>query len=162
MTRILIAERDPLVCGVLADAMEIGFGAAVTSAGTGALAAEMIARDRFDLAVISYFFPDISGFDLAERAARRDIPSLLITGHPDALAQLRNSGYPYLRKPFSLEELSTQAGNILVDTTENIRRVKASVARLRDNLIGLQSDLAESRRLLDQSRHLGTGGDRIG
>jgi CheY-like chemotaxis protein len=40
------------------------------------------------------------GLELAARAANRNIPSLLCTGHPDALAQLQEHDYPHLAKPF--------------------------------------------------------------
>ena len=36
--------------------------------------------------------PEISGFKLAERAANRNIPSLLCTGHPDAMTKLQEHG----------------------------------------------------------------------
>jgi DNA-binding NtrC family response regulator len=157
VTTILVAERDPLVCSVIADVLQIGFDAAVRSENIGVLAAAALEVEWFDLAIIGYHFPDISGFELAESAANHDIASLLVTGHPDALAQLNGSGYPYLRKPFRLGDLTREVADILADHAANIRRVKASVAKLSATLKGLQADIAQSRRLMTESRLLLAG-----
>ena len=154
VTIILVAERDPLVCGVIADTMEIGFGAVVQCATDGAIAAASLEEERFDLAIIGFLFPDISGFELAERAANRNIASLLVTGHPDALARLNGSCYPYLRKPIRLTDLTFEAARILADSAGNVRRVKASVARLAATVRGLQADIVESQRIMNESRRL--------
>lgn len=53
----------------------------------------------FDLAIIDVNMPEISGYELARRAANRNIPTLLSTGHPDADIKLRDVQCPYLAKP---------------------------------------------------------------
>jgi DNA-binding response OmpR family regulator len=46
-----------------------------------------IEKVGFDLAIIDVNLPEISGYELARRAANRNIPTLLSSGHPDADAK---------------------------------------------------------------------------
>jgi CheY-like chemotaxis protein len=154
MTKALIIVRDPMACHVIAIGMEHHFGAIVTCAMTGTLGAEAIAHGIFDLAVIDTFLPDISGFELAESAAKRFTPVLLVTGDPDVEIKLQKHGYPYLTTPvFLLDDFAYQAAMIMTHSDENIRRVKASAARLRETADGLQLFMAKSRHLLRNSKN---------
>ena len=154
MTKILVAEQDPSVCTVITCALEFALHADVQYATDGALAAKVIEAERFDLAIIGMFFPKISGLELAERAANRNIPLLLCSGHPDSVAQLKKFDYPYLSKPFNVENLISEYRKILADTAENISRVKASMARLQKTAAGLEAEIARSRRLVSESTKL--------
>ena len=116
--------------------------------------AEAIDQEAFDLAIIDVFVPDISGFELAAHAAKRNIPTLFCTGHPDVLAQLQRHDCAYLAKPFALADLITESAKVIANTAENIRRVEASVAKLHATTVGLRAALAESRRLLDERKIL--------
>jgi CheY-like chemotaxis protein len=147
MTKALIIVRDPMACHAIAIGMEHHFGAVVTCAMTGTLGAEAIAHGIFDLAVIDTFLPDISGLELAESAANRFTPVLLVTGGPDVKIKLQKHGYPYLATPvFLLDDLAYQAALIMTHPDENIRRVKASAARLRATADGLQPLFGKSRQ----------------
>jgi len=157
VTKVLVVETDPVVCDVIADTMEVEHAALVRTASTGTLGADALEREAFDLVIIDVFIPDMSGFALAERAANKNIPSLLCTGHPDALAQLRKYGCPHLAKPFTIADLVYESARTIANTTENIHRVKASIAKLRATTDGLQATIAESRRLLNESKVLSTG-----
>ena len=57
--------------------------AVVRSASTGTLGAEAIETGAFDLAIIDVLMPELSGYELAKRAANKNIPALLCTGHPE-------------------------------------------------------------------------------
>jgi DNA-binding NtrC family response regulator len=154
MTKVLVVDTNPMVCDLVADLLEVDLAAEVRRAMTGTLAAEAIDGDAFDLAIIDVFMPEISGFKLAERAANKNIPSLLCTGHPDALARLQEHGYPYLAKPFKVADLIHEAAKAITATAENIARVKASAAKLQATAEGLKDAIAESRRLVKQSKAL--------
>jgi DNA-binding response OmpR family regulator len=101
--------------------------------------------------------PEVSGYDLAERAADKNVPALLCTGHADALAKLERCGCPHLVKPFKGVELVYAAATIITHAAENIRRVKASLAQLRLTAAGLQAAMDESARLMQESKVLLTG-----
>jgi DNA-binding NtrC family response regulator len=154
MTSVLVVDNDPSVCDLIADLMEVDLSAEVKRAMTGTLAAEAIDRGAFDLAIIDVLMPEISGFALAERAANRNIPSLLCTGHPDALGKLQEHGYPHLAKPFKAADLLHEAAKAITATAENIARVKASAARMQATAEALMGDIDESRRLVEQSKAL--------
>jgi DNA-binding response OmpR family regulator len=94
MIKVLLVVRDPMLGNVLAIGMDCHFGALVTRAMTPGV--EALEHERFDLAVLDVLLPDISGFELAETAANRNIPVLLATGDAEVEAKLQEHGYPYL------------------------------------------------------------------
>jgi DNA-binding response OmpR family regulator len=151
MTSILVVEHDPAVRDFMAEVLKTDLAAAVSSCSTGEHATAAIATGAFDLAVIDVGMPDISGYELARCAANMNIPTLLCTGHPDSLARLEAAGCPYLAKPFGTHELIGQAAAVIARAAENISRVSASLTRLRVTIEGLEVDLAESRRLVNES-----------
>ena len=138
MTTILVVENDPNVSDFLTNVLEAEFAALVRSASTGTLGAEAIETGAFDLAIIDVLTPEVSGYELAKRAANKNVPALLCAGHPDALAKLKLCGCPHLAKPFKIADLVFEAATIITHAAENIRRVKASLAQLQIAAAGLQ------------------------
>jgi DNA-binding response OmpR family regulator len=154
MTSILVAERDPDVRELLTVILRADFAAAVVSHSTGEGAADAIATGAFDLALIDVGMRGITGYELARRAANMNIPTLLCTGHPDAIARLEAAECPHLAKPFRTRDLIEQAAAVIARAAENVCRVKASLTRLRPTVEGLEADLAESRLLVNESKAL--------
>lgn len=80
-------------------------GYAVVTAGSAEEALETMARRPVDLVISDLHLSGASGASLAEDIARRWPPLarrvLLLTGDASAL----DGGVPYLRKPFSLDEM---------------------------------------------------------
>jgi DNA-binding response OmpR family regulator len=148
MTAILVIENDPGDCDLI-HVLEAELAAAVKCARTGMLGVEAIETASFDLAIIDFGMSQISGYELARRAANSNIPVLLCTGQPDALAKLTDHDFPPLAKPFKISELVYEAAKIITNTAENISRVKASLVRLQVTTEGLRADMAESRRLIE-------------
>jgi two-component system, OmpR family, catabolic regulation response regulator CreB len=157
VTTILVVESDPNVSEFLISTLEAEFAAVVRSASTGTLGAQAIETGAFDLAIIDVLMPEVSGYDLARRAADRNVPALLCTGHPDALARLETCGCPHLAKPFKIAELVYEAATIITHAAENIHRVKASLAQLQVTAAGLQAAMDESDRLMQDSKALLAG-----
>jgi CheY-like chemotaxis protein len=157
MTKVLVVDNDPLVCDLVVDLMEIDLDAEAERTMTGLLAAEAIDGGGFDLVIIDVFMPEVSGFELAERAADRNIPSLLCTAHPDALTRLQKHGYPHVAKPFKVADLLHEAAKAITAAAENIARVKASAVRLQATSEGSKADLAQSHRLISESKAILAG-----
>ena len=86
----------------------------VVTAQTGRVAIERVARrSDIDLAVIEYRLPDMSGIDVMKEI--KDVaPSVLViivTAYGDeevAVEAFRSGARDYLKKPFSISELSTK------------------------------------------------------
>jgi DNA-binding response OmpR family regulator len=154
VTTILVVENDPNVSDFLTNVLEAEFAAVVRSASTGKLGAEAVETGGFDLAIIDVLTPEVSGYELAKRAANKNVPALLCTGHPDALAELEQCGCPHLAKPFKIADLVYEAAIIITHAAENIRRVKASLAQLQITAAGLQVAMDESDRLMQESQAL--------
>jgi DNA-binding NtrC family response regulator len=157
MTAILVAEDDPDICDLLTDILELELAAMVRCEQTGGLALQAIETAGFDLAIIDVNMPEISGYELAKRAANRNIPTLLSSGHPDADAKLKEYEFPYLAKPYRVTDLIGEAAEAITHADENIRRIKASLARLAATTEGLKAAIAESERLINESKAILAG-----
>jgi CheY-like chemotaxis protein len=157
VTAILVVEDDPGVCDFLTDVLEVELAAMVRCEQTGSLALQAIEMVGFDLAIIDVNMPEISGYELARRAANRNIPTLLSSGHPDAEITLTSVQCPYLAKPYRVADLIGQAAEAITHAGENIRRIKVSLAKLAATTEGLKADLAESNRLMHESKAILAG-----
>jgi DNA-binding response OmpR family regulator len=152
VTAILVAEDDPGICDLLTDLLEVELAAMVRCERTGSLALQAIETAGFDLAIIDVNLPEISGYELARRAANRNIPTLLSSGHPDADIKLKELECPYLAKPYRVTDLIGRAAEAITHAGENIRRIKASLAKLAATTEGLKVAMAESERLMNESK----------
>jgi DNA-binding NtrC family response regulator len=157
MTAILVAEDDPDICDLLIDILEVELGAMVRCERTGSLALQAIETAGFDLAIIDVNMPEISGYELARRAANRNIPTLLSSGHPDAAIKLTECECPYLAKPYRVTDLISEAAKAITHADENIRRIKATLAKQEATTEGLKADLAASKRLVNDSKAILAG-----
>ena len=149
MTKILVADADPLICQLFSGFLQEELGADVDAAPTGGIAAGLIDATRYDFALIDAALPETSGFVVGERAANANIPVLLTSGHPEALEKLKQFDFPHLEKPLRLATLAAEVANIMRDTSENIRRVKAAAAKMRASVEALSVVARESNQPLD-------------
>lgn len=128
--QILVVDHEPMVCDVVTDALA-DLGATIHRAHGGLDGAAMLRSRIFALALIDGMLSGISAFAVAELAAQRNTPSLLMTGHPDAIELLERFGFPHLTKPFGILVLIEEARRIMADSQTNLRLVSAAVARMR-------------------------------
>jgi DNA-binding response OmpR family regulator len=156
MPKILVIEDDPAVCEVITNCLQEWAGITVDCAQNGMLGAQKLQQGHFDLALIDGALPRVSGLQLAEIAANGNTPVLLLSGHPDYNEKFHSFGYPYLAKPFSPDQLLSESQRVIAETSENIRRVKASAARMQANTEALKAAAIESQRLLGTIRAKGT------
>lgn len=109
MKRVLVVDDDPDILEALTLLLEARY--AVTSAGNGALALELMARHAFDVVVLDLMLPVLDGTRvLAELRQRGNpVPVILISAHRDLEQQLPQhhalGAFASLRKPFDIREL---------------------------------------------------------
>jgi CheY-like chemotaxis protein len=81
----------------------------VGEAGNGSLALELLQRgdETFDVLVVDYAMPGMTGGETARRARQLqpDLPIVFISGHTDAMADLAMGHAAVMRKPFEPERL---------------------------------------------------------
>ncbi|MBX9694768.1 MAG: response regulator transcription factor [Cyanobacteria bacterium] len=117
MAKILLVEDDPeladMVCKWLA---REGYVVEHTMSGTVGL--EKLSGGSFDLAILDWELPGLSGPEICmkSRESGDSIPLLILTARhavDDAEFGLSNGADDYLRKPFSVRELSARIRALL-------------------------------------------------
>ena len=105
---ILVVDDDAQVRATISRALtELGY--AVSEAGNGPKALELVRDDRVDLVILDYVMPGMDGAEVAREIAAidPDLPVIFSTGHA-ALRALRTAAgddVTVLHKPFTLDEL---------------------------------------------------------
>jgi DNA-binding response OmpR family regulator len=108
VTRILIAEDDPLIASFL----EKGFrakGFSTFTATDGEQAESLSFTDEFDLLILDMGLPGREGFEVLQdlRSRGNTLPIVVLTGRRerDAVMCLEAGADDYMTKPFSFDEL---------------------------------------------------------
>jgi two-component system response regulator (stage 0 sporulation protein F) len=107
--RILIVDDADEVVALCAGILKT-LGYAVTGASRGQAALDLIRAEAFDLVIVDYKMPEMSGFEVFEaaRAMRPDMAFMLLTGHTssDIIEDATDLGFTStLTKPFTREQL---------------------------------------------------------
>lgn len=113
MPRLLIVEDQADVSEVIGTHLsEQGY--VVTLVNDGEAARRVLVGEPFDGVIIDVLLPGASGLELAEAASARRIPVLLMSGEPESIERLTgNSRYPFLQKPFHLDDLESAVSGLL-------------------------------------------------
>ena len=125
--RILLVDDDDDV-RVAACSTLTRLGCTVIEACCGRDAIDLAARhgDALDAVIMDYAMPEMTGVEAAERirAARPDLPILLVTGYadPDWLSDAAKR-YPILAKPFRSAQLAARLGTLFALPEPDAKRV---------------------------------------
>jgi two-component system, NtrC family, response regulator AtoC len=125
--RVLIIEDESLIRWSLRQKFaERGY--AVTEADCGAAALEALESGVFDLILLDYKLPDMTGIDILRhiREMDQDVVAVMITAYSnieDAVEAIKLGAYDYVAKPFQMEELLLTAEKAL-ETTKLRREVR--------------------------------------
>ena len=154
MHRILVVDEEADICEMISNYFNDVPGTDVTCAVTATLGDAKLRSERFDLALVDAAMPVISGLSLAETAASKDMPVLLLSGNPDVSALLGRFGFPYVVKPFSLDALLSESQRIIAHSQKNLADVKASALRMKAAGDALKDAMADSQRLIADAKRL--------
>ncbi|CDO09083.1 DNA-binding response regulator [Mycolicibacterium cosmeticum] len=118
MTRVLIADDDPVVRDVVRRYLERD-GHVVAAAGDGAEALRLLQSLHIDLAILDVMMPGPDGLTLCRSLRRGDdygMPVIMLTAlgeEDDRIAGLEAGADDYLTKPFSPRELALRVRSVL-------------------------------------------------
>jgi len=117
MPRILIVDDEPEIVRGLEDNLRFE-GYQTLTAGNGADALAVAAREAPDLIVLDLMMPVVSGWDVCRtlRARGIDVPIIMLTARGEEADRVRGlelGADDYLTKPFSLRELLARVRAVL-------------------------------------------------
>jgi two-component system, OmpR family, phosphate regulon response regulator PhoB len=143
MTAVLVVEDEAAISELLRYNLEAA-GHKVTTLATAEEAETVLAEERFDLMVLDWMLPGVSGIELCRRLrARQDtkaLPILMLTARgeeADRVRGLSTGADDYVVKPFSVTEL--------------LARVKALLRRASPDLLADTLNYADIT--LDRAAH---------
>src|SRR6185436_5836476 len=116
--RVLVIEDDAAIIELLRYNLEAE-GLRPTIASTGEEAEVQVAEDRFDLIVLDWMLPGLSGIELCRRLRReatRNVPILMLTARGeegDRVRGLATGADDYVVKPFSVPEVLARVKALL-------------------------------------------------
>src|SRR5881296_3784548 len=117
MARILIVDDEPEIVRGLEDNLRFE-GYQTLTAGNGADALAVAAREAPDLIVLDLMMPVVSGWDVCRtlRARGIDVPIIMLTARGEEADRVRGlelGADDYVTKPFSLRELLARVRAVL-------------------------------------------------
>ena len=104
MHMLAVIDDEATFCEVIKEALE-NAKLTVHCAVTGALGADMLQQERFDLALIDVDLPDASGIAIAEIALNENTLVVFMSGNLNVIDGLSDWGIACLEKPFRLAVL---------------------------------------------------------
>ena len=118
-TRILIVDDAGPVVVLCVNVLQ-ALGYAVKGANRGEAAMDMLRKESFDLMVLDYKMPGMSGFEVLEQARplHPNMAVVLVTGHgtPEIVSEANRLGFnAILLKPFTSDELRATVEKVLAD-----------------------------------------------
>jgi len=147
---VLVVEDDSAIAEVVRYNV-VAEGYRATVAATGEEAEMLLAEDRFDMIVLDWMLPALSGIELCRRLRRREdtqtVPVLMLTARGeegDRVRGLAIGADDYVVKPFSVPEL--------------MARVKALLRRAAPNRVA--DTLRAGDIVLDRAAHRVTRRER--
>ncbi len=115
--RLLLVEDDSAVAAIAVDLLE-GMGLDVETAETAQAALDVLKQERFDVMLSDVVMPGgMTGIELAHVCAQTypEMPIVLTSGYAgeDVDQALGDAPWPFLRKPYSTEQLISVLGELL-------------------------------------------------
>jgi len=118
-TKILIVDDAGPVVVLCVNVLQ-ALGYAVKGANRGETAVELMRKEPFDLMVLDYKMPGMTGFEVFQQARvlHPSMAVVLVTGHgtPEIITEANRMGFDaILLKPFTSDELRGTVEKVLAD-----------------------------------------------
>ena len=115
---LIVDDAGPVV--VLCVNVLQALGYAVKGANRGEAALELMRKEPFDLMVLDYKMPGMTGFEVFQQARvlHPNMAVVLVTGHgtPEIISEANRMGFSaILLKPFTSDELRGTVEKVLAD-----------------------------------------------
>jgi DNA-binding NtrC family response regulator len=115
---LIVDDAGPVV--VLCVNVLQALGYAVKGANRGEAALDILRKERFDLMVLDYKMPGLTGFEVfaQARTIHPELAVVLVTGHgtPDIVDEANRLGFAsILLKPFTSDELRGTVEKVLAE-----------------------------------------------
>ena len=115
--RILIVDDAGPVVVLCVNVLQ-ALGYAVKGANSGEMAIDVLRKERFDMMVLDYKMPGLTGLEVfaQARALYPDLAVVLVTGHgtPEIVDEANRLGFAsILLKPFTSDELRSTVEKVL-------------------------------------------------
>jgi PAS domain S-box-containing protein len=107
---VLVVEDNAQVGEFATQALqELGYDSMLASDAAMALMELERGSDRYHVVFSDVVMPGMNGVDLGREVARLypNMPVILASGYSDVLVQNGDHGFPFLRKPYSVDQLSS-------------------------------------------------------
>jgi DNA-binding NtrC family response regulator len=147
---ILVVDDEPAILNTLKKALSLE-GYSVDVAGGVGLAEERLTKRAYDAVLLDVALPDGDGVSLLERmrAARNEVPAIMMSGHATidaAVRATRLGALDFLEKPLSTDRLLVVLENTLrlVRAEEEARELRAEAGHL-EELLGQSAPVAQLR-----------------
>jgi PAS domain S-box-containing protein len=112
---VLVVEDNAQVGEFATQALqELGYDSMLASDAATALMELERGSDRYHVVFSDVVMPGMNGVDLGREIARLypNVPVILASGYSDVLAQNGDHGFPFLHKPYSVDQLSNILGQV--------------------------------------------------
>lgn len=124
MAHILLAEDEASVREFVLRVLQM-HGHTVSEAEDGAIAAELLSQENFDLVLTDIRMPVMDGISLALKAKDKspELPVLLMTGYADESHRAHNLSVlieGLLQKPFNKDQLVKMVADVLNGKSKTI------------------------------------------
>ena len=113
---LIVDDAGPVVVLCVNVLQTLGY--AVKGANSGEVALDILRKERFDMMVLDYKMPGLTGFDVfaQARALHPELAAVLVTGHAtsEVVEEANRLGFAaILLKPFTSDELRSTVDKVL-------------------------------------------------
>jgi DNA-binding NtrC family response regulator len=158
--RVLIVDDEEMVRGLCSEVAQ-SCGMSVDTAATTEAAINLLAHEKFDLAIVDIWVPEIGGMALIKRirASWHEVGIVVLTGHGSidmAVEAIYSGVLDYITKPFTLDVFEQKLKNVasVAECNRSRRLGQTTTSVPAEKLIGRTPQIDQLRRqILKMSNH---------